>query len=121
MMGDKNERNTSAAIFPAGFEVSPNIDKQKIIGVRMPEIRKLAKKIATEPCADDFLKELPHHYYEENNLHAALLSLRNRDLDALLKQIEIFLPYVDNWATCDMMHPKEFKQDLKKVYEYVQR
>lgn len=105
--------------FHAGL--MPDIDKQNIIGVRMPDIRKLAKQIAGEAYIDDFLNTLPHRYYEENNLHAVLLSLKYKDIDTLLGQIELFLPYVDNWATCDMMSPKGFKKDLDKVYGHICR
>lgn len=67
-----------------------------------------------------FLKNLPHFYYEENNLHGALLSLIfSNDIGQFLAEIERFLPYVDNWATCDMLSPKIFKKNLPLVYEKV--
>lgn len=92
---------------------------EKIIGVRTPALRKYAKEAAKLPCIFDFLKELPHTYYEENNLHAALLSLLYRDLDSYLTELERFLPFVDNWAVCDMISPKIFKKDLQAVYEKI--
>ena len=69
-----------------------------------------------------FLESLPHIYYEENNLHGALLSLLYpKDIIAFMEQLERFLPYVDNWATCDMLSPKIFKKHLPYVYERVQK
>ena len=99
----------------------PTIDFEKIIGVRTPQLRKYAKQIAKEPFAKDFLNELPHTYYEEKNLHSALINLLCKDLDELLDKVEEFLPYVDNWATCDMISPKLFKKNLPLVYERVKK
>lgn len=99
----------------------PTIDFEKIIGVRTPQLRKYAKQVAKESFAKDFLNELPHTYYEENNLHSTLINLLYKDLDELLDKVEEFLPYVDNWATCDMMSPKLFKKDLPLVYERVKK
>lgn len=101
-------------------KLMPNIDPERIIGVRTPALRKYAKEIAKEPVVWDFLEELPHTYYEENNLHGALLSLCYKNLDDYLEKLERFLPYIDNWATCDMMSPKVFRKDLSKVYGKVQ-
>lgn len=98
----------------------PNIPIEKIIGVRTPVLRKYAKKVAKLPEAEAFLRELPHTYYEENNLHGALLSLLYpKDIDRFLEELERFLPYVDNWATCDMLSPKIFKKHLPYIYEKV--
>lgn len=99
----------------------PNIPEDKIIGVRTPALRKYAKEVAKRPEAYDFLQELPHSYYEENNLHGALLGLLYRDVETYLEELEKFLPYVDNWATCDMMGPKVFKKNLPLVYEHVKK
>lgn len=89
----------------------PNVPAEKIIGVRTPALRDFAKKAAKMPEARAFLEELPHFYYEENNLHGALLSLIfPNDIGQFLAEIERFLPYVDNWATCDMLSPKIFKK-----------
>ena len=83
-------------------------------------LRKYAKEVAKLPEAEAFLRELPHTYYEENNLHGALLSLLYpKDIDRFLEELERFLPYVDNWATCDMLSPKIFKKHLPYVYEKV--
>ena len=97
-----------------------NIPIEKIIGVRTPVLRKYAKEVAKLPEAEAFLWELPHTYYEENNLHGALLSLLYpKNIDRFLEELERFLPYVDNWATCDMLSPKIFKKHLPYVYEKV--
>ena len=98
----------------------PDIPFDTIIGVRTPALRSYAKEVAKLPEAESFLQQLPHTYYEENNLHGALLSLIYRnDIEAFLEQLERFLPYVDNWATCDMLSPKIFKKNLPCVYEKV--
>ena len=100
----------------------PDIPIDNIIGVRTPVLRKYAKEVAKLPEANIFLESLPHSYYEENNLHGALLSLLYpKDIIAFMEQLERFLPYVDNWATCDMLSPKIFKKHLPYVYERVQK
>ena len=84
----------------------PGVDKERIIGVRTPALRKLAKEIAKMPEYETFLMETPHFYYEENNLHGMLIGLIYKDPAQALDKIDDFLPYVDNWATCDMLPPK---------------
>ena len=91
----------------------PTVDKETVIGVRSPMIRKLAKELSTEQKAK-FIKNLPHKYYEENNLHAAIIE-SIKDYDALINELERFLPFVDNWATCDMMRPRIFKKHLSEL------
>lgn len=97
----------------------PNIDKDKIIGVRVPVIRKIAKDILDNDYVDNFLNELPHKYHEENLLHGILLSLKYRDIDILLEKLDIFLKYVDNWAVTDSINPKIFKKYPDKVYKWI--
>lgn len=99
----------------------PEIEFERIIGVRTPALRRYAKEIAQEEYIEEFLEELPHRYYEENNLHGTLLTLRYRELNEFLEKLEIFLPYIDNWATCDLMSPKIFKKDLPRIYEEVKK
>lgn len=89
----------------------PTVDKEKVIGVRVPALRKFAKSIYGTPEAEEFLHSLPHTYYEENNLHAFLIEL-NGNYDETLLLLEEFLPHIDNWATCDMLTPKCFKKYL---------
>ena len=99
-------------------KLMPTINPDVIIGVRTPEIRKFAKQLAKSTDVELFLQELPHRYYEENNLHGFLIeSIRN--FDACIAALNQFLPYVDNWATCDMMAPKVLKTDLPRLYEWV--
>ena len=88
----------------------PGYEKEYIIGVRTPALRKLAKELAKEMKTDEtiaaFLSELPHKYYEENNLHAFLIEQIAKDFEQALTMTEAFLPYIDNWATCDCFTPK---------------
>ena len=83
--------------------------KKKIIGVRTPILRKFAKEFAQTKEAQNFLQELPHQYYEENNLHLMLVT-QICDYKKCLKEVTQFLPYIDNWATCDLPLPKCFEK-----------
>ncbi len=94
--------------FTAGL--LPTVDRQTILGVRLPALRRLARELSQTGAAAAFLTELPHRYYEENNLHAILIS-QTRDYDAALERTEAFLPFVDNWATCDTLRPKALYTD----------
>ena len=96
----------------------PTVDPKTVIGVRTPDMRRLAKEFSKTPEAEDFLKILPHTYYEENNLHGFLIETLE-DYDQTIKAIDAFLPYVDNWATCDLMSPKVFKKHLSELYEKI--
>ncbi len=87
----------------------PYIDKNKIIGVRTPVLRKFAKEFSKELKSKEFLNNLPHAFYEEDNLHAFLLE-EIKDINKALVETEKFIPYIDNWATCDMFFPKVFKK-----------
>lgn len=87
----------------------PTVDPNRVIGVRTPILRKLAKELTGTAQAEAFLRQLPHTYYEENNLHAFLVE-QIRDYDACIAAIDAFLPYVDNWSTCDGWSPKVLKQ-----------
>ena len=97
----------------------PNIDKDKIIGVRMPILRNIAKEIKDNDYIDDFLNELPHKYQEENILHGIILSLKYKDINLLLEKLDKFLIYVDNWAITDVISPKIFKKYPDKVYKHI--
>ena len=83
----------------------PTVDPDAIIGIRTPVLRQFAKEFAREPEARAFLQSLPHRYFEENNLHAFLIEAM-KDYDGTVAVLDAFLPYVDNWATCDQMRPK---------------
>lgn len=89
--------------------LTPGIPLEKVIGVRIPAARKLAKEILSAPETEEFLKTLPHQYYDENILHAILIS-EIKDYDQCMAYTEAFLPFVDNWAVCDIMSPKVFKK-----------
>ncbi len=89
--------------------LTPTIDKEYFIGVRVPEIRKLAKEIKDTKEANEFIKALPHKYFDENMLHGLLLS-EIKDYEKCLHEVDAFLPYVDNWAVCDIMSPKIFRK-----------
>ena len=94
-------------------KIIPNIDSSTIIGVRTPEIKKLAKEVVKGDYKP-FLEELPHKYYDENQLHAFIIS-EIKDYDECIKYINEFLPYIDNWATCDTLIPKVFKKNPDKL------
>lgn len=95
-------------------KLTPTISLEHFIGVRVPDIRKLAKEYVNLPETKEFLKDLPHRYYDENMLHAAIIS-EMKDYTACMNSIEEFLPYVDNWAVCDTMIPKVFKKHREEL------
>lgn len=99
-------------------KLMPTVSKELIIGVRTPDLRLFAKEISKTPYAQEFIANLPHKYYEENNLHAFLIE-SIKDYDLCIKEINRFLPFVDNWATCDMMRPKIFKKHLPELFESI--
>ena len=96
----------------------PGLAREKIIGIRMPAMRKLAKEFAKEPEAAVFLKQLPHAYYDENILHALLIA-GMKDYDACMETLEAFLPYIDNWAVCDGLSPKVFGKHKAELLEKI--
>ena len=100
-------------------KLMPTIDPDSIIGVRTPDLRKLAKTIYKENYIADFLADLPHKYYEENNLHCAILSLLYKEPTTLINEAEKFLPYIDNWATCDMFSLKSLKKYPDILYPHI--
>ena len=99
-------------------KLTPNVSEDTIIGVRIPEIRKLAKKLVRNNEYEDFLKELPHKYYDENLLHGAIIS-ENKDFENCIELLDSFLPFVDNWAVCDTISPKIFKKHKKELIEKI--
>lgn len=92
----------------------PTVNKETVIGVRTPKLRSFAKDFAKTDEASVFLKSLPHNYYEENNLHSFIIE-RIKDFPTALAAVEEFLPYVNNWATCDTMCPKIFKKHTDEL------
>lgn len=103
-------------------KLMPTVPCERVIGIRTPVLRKFAKEFYKEDGAEDFLNSLPHKYYEENNLHSLLLS-NEKNFDVLIQKTEEFLPYIDNWATCDMFRPKTFAKNtdklILKIYEWL--
>lgn len=99
-------------------KLMPTVAPETVIGVRTPELRKLAKALSGTPEAAAFLQKLPHSYYEENNLHGFLIETI-KDYDLALSAVEAFLPYIDNWATCDMSAPKIFGKHPSAFYEKI--
>lgn len=87
----------------------PTMSTDRMIGVRTPELRKFAKELGKRPDKDEFLEDLPHRYYDEDQLHAFLLS-EMKDYGECLAAVERFLPFVNNWATCDQMSPRVFRK-----------
>lgn len=91
-------------------KLTPNIPAERFIGVRVPELRKLAKNIVKNEEYEDFLERLPHQYYDENILHGLIIS-EIKDYETCVKELERFLPFMDNWAVCDITSPKIFKNN----------
>lgn len=92
----------------------PTLNAEDIIGVRTPILRAFAKKLYRENGYSEFLNDLPHKYFDENQLHAFLIS-EIKDIDLCIKECSRFLPFVDNWATCDQMSPKIFKKHKDRL------
>jgi 3-methyladenine DNA glycosylase AlkD len=95
----------------------PGIDKETVIGIRTPVLRKFAKEYAKSGETEQFMRELPHEFYEENNLHMMLIG-QIKDYDECISELEKFLPYIDNWATCDSPLPKCFDKNKEDVLEW---
>ena len=98
----------------------PTVPKEAFIGVRTPALRALAKQLSARPDLGEFLADLPHVYFDENQLHAFLIS-GMKDYTACLRALEDFLPYVDNWATCDQMSPRVFRKNRGELLGEVRR
>ena len=98
-------------------KLMPTVNPDTIIGVRVPVLRKIAKDFNGD--AQKFFDSVPHAYYEENNVHAFLIE-KIKDFDKCIEETNKFLPYIDNWATCDMMRPNVFKKNREKLLVYIQ-
>ncbi len=101
-------------------KLMPTVNPDKVIGIRTPVLRKFAKDFSKQEEAEGFLKNLPHKYYEEDNLHAFLLE-EIKDYETLIEELNNFLPFVDNWATCDMMRPKILKKHKNELLEDIKK
>ena len=98
-------------------KLMPNIAREKIIGIRVPVLRRFVKDLS-EAEKEDFLQQLPHNYYEENNLHG-LIIMESKDYGSCIGELERFLLYIDNWATCDMLRPKILSKHLPELLEKI--
>lgn len=98
----------------------PNVDVTYFIGVRTPALRGYAKQLSKRDDISGFLEELPHRYFDENQLHAFLLS-EMKDYRQCVKEVDKFLPYVDNWATCDQMSPKIFRKNRPELLKQIRK
>ena len=101
-------------------KLMPTVDKNKVIGVRTPALRAFAKELHRSGGYEDFLRALPHKYYEEDNLHALLID-KITDFSECIAETEKLLPYIDNWATCDMLRPKAFKKEPQRLLRYIDK
>ena len=98
----------------------PNLEKERMIGVRTPELKKLAKELYGSETANKFIETLPHYYFDENQLHAFLISLI-KDYQTCLNEVDRFLPYIDNWGTCDQLSPKVFAKHKDELIATVKK
>ena len=99
----------------------PQISPEQILGCRTPALRALAKSLGTDPDAvQTFLHTLPHRYFDENQLHAFLIA-RIKCFAECIAAVEAFLPYVDNWATCDQLSPTVFRKEAEQLLPYIDR
>jgi len=96
----------------------PTVDKESMIGIRTPDLRKYAKQLGKSSDVIEFLQTLPHKYFDENQLHAFIIS-EIKDFKNCIDEINRFLPYIDNWATCDQLSPKVFKKYHNELFEYI--
>ena len=101
-------------------KLMPTVDKARVIGVRTPKLRAFAKEFGKTEEAKEFLKVLPHQYYEENNLHGFLIE-QIKDYPTLIRELNRFLPCIDNWATCDLLTVRVVKKHLDTFTEEVER
>ena len=98
----------------------PTVDPDTVIGVRIPAMRKLTKELSGSEGIEEFISELPHKYYEENILHGLIIE-KCRDFGRLVQLLDEFLPYVDNWAVCDILSPKLFKKYPEEAINEIRR
>ena len=98
----------------------PTVARETVIGVRTPDLRKMAKQICKTPITQEFLHRLPHRYFDENQLHAFILS-EEKDFNTCIAELEQFLPYVDNWATCDQLSPRCFKKHTHELLPLIRK
>ncbi|MBO4360265.1 MAG: DNA alkylation repair protein, partial [Eubacteriaceae bacterium] len=100
----------------------PTVDPSRIIGVRTPALKSMARQFSLREDAGEFLDALPHEYFDEDQLHAFMISLI-KDFGECIRRVEAFLPFIDNWATCDQLSPKVFSKHkaelLPRIMEWI--
>jgi 3-methyladenine DNA glycosylase AlkD len=101
------------------IKIIPTVASDRIIGVRTPALRTFAKSLYMESDINAFLSCVPHQYFDEDQLHAFVISLE-KDFEKCIAEVERFLPYIDNWATCDQLSPKAFKKEPEKLLPFIQ-
>lgn len=101
-------------------KLMPTVSKDKIIGIRIPVLRKFARNFVKTQDTEMFIEKLPHTYYEEDNLHAFVVEME-RDFEKAIRLTEEFLPHIDNWATCDMFFPKVFAKNKNEILDYAKK
>ena len=99
--------------------IIPTVSQDRIIGVRTPALRDFAKRLNKDQDIGEFLSYLPHQYFDEDQLHAFVISLE-KDFGKCIAEVDAFLPFIDNWATCDQLSPKAFKKEPEKLIPYIQ-
>lgn len=112
-LADQNYREFNSKLMPT-------VEKSTVFGVRTPVLRKFAKEFFKDPSSKEFLTALPHKYFEENQLHAFLVE-QIKDFDRCILAVEAFLPFVDNWATCDCFSPAAFKKEPDRLLPYIEK
>lgn len=111
----KDEKNAAFQI-----KLTPGVDPSSFLGIRVPDARLIAKEFYKDPNHGNFYKELPHQYYDENMVHGLLIS-EEKDYSLAVKLMDEFLPYVDNWAVCDITSPKVFKKHKTELIKEIKR
>ena len=112
-LADQNYREFNSKLMPT-------VEKSAVFGVRTPVLRSFAKEFAKDPRSAEFLADLPHKYFEENQLHAFLVE-QIKDFDRCIEAVEAFLPFIDNWATCDCFSPAAFKKAPDKLLPHIEK
>lgn len=112
-LADQNYREFNSKLMPT-------VEKSTVFGVRTPVLRKFAKEFFKDPRSNEFLTALPHKYFDENQLHAFLVE-QIKDFDRCILAVEDFLPFIDNWATCDCFSPAVFKKEPDRLLPYIEK
>ena len=102
------------------IKILPTVKADRIIGVRTPALRAFGKVLYRDENRDAFLADLPHAYFDEDQLHAFVISLE-KDFDRCIRMVEAFLPYIDNWATCDQLSPKAFRKNPERLLPFIRK